>query len=139
MGEKVEEAVTPNPMARCKVKRTQITRADDDISLLGNDRLNEQVYLIWKVLPITIQTDHDLWITLARSMKAGVEGGTLALIAFMANNGGTRRTSDPSGIVGGAIVNDDHLASKAASLEDDTANEPGFIVSRDDNDQGWMR
>jgi hypothetical protein len=118
---------------------SQIARADDDISLLGDDRLDEEVNLIRKVLPIAIQADHDLGFELARSAKAGVQGSALALIAFMANHGGTRGTSYLGGIVSGAIINDDHLAGKTARLEYYTADEARLIVGRDDDCQVRVR
>jgi hypothetical protein len=93
------------------------------------------INLIRKVLPIAIEADHHLGVELARSAKAGIQGSAFALIAFMADQGGTCRTSDLSCIVSGAIINYDHLAGKSARLEDDTTNTARFIVRRDDDDQ----
>jgi hypothetical protein len=93
--------------------------------------------IVWIVLEVGV-LDQDPWLD--RALKCGADGGTLAVIGFMAEHEHPRiltggRPEQALGVVGGAIIDDDQLVylRLAEDALDDLADGAGFIEDGDDD------
>ena len=88
------------------------------------------------VLPVGVEGDGEIVAVFAGVVEAGLEGGALALVVDVFEHGGAGIGGGLAGVVGRAVVDDDHVGAVVADFADD-GGDVGFLLEGGDEDAGF--
>ena len=106
----------------------EVARADHDIGLALQHRLDQPGQLLGQVLAVAVDHHDHVRLEVAGLAQAGVEGLALAPVALVADDGRPGRFGDRGGGVARAIVHHDHRDRVLPDLEHHAADEALFII-----------
>ena len=111
------------------------SRADDEVRLVRDDRLDQAVHLGRVVLAVGIEGHDDIDAEPLGDEVAGLEGGALAAVDRVADDVGALRPGDVGRPVAGAIVDDQDVGGQAGHLRrhlgQDAGQAVGLVERRD--------
>jgi hypothetical protein len=85
------------------------------------------------VLAVGVEGDGEIVAVFAGVVEAGLEGGALALVVDVLEDGGAGFGGDLGGVVGGAVVDDDHVGAVVEDFADDGADVLLLLVGGDED------
>ena len=109
-------------------------RADRDVRVAGDHRLEQGAELARVVLAVAVDLDGDVEVMLGRILDARLNGGADAEVVRQAEHGCAGRAGELGGAVGRAVVDDDDLevGVEVPDLGDDLRDGARLVVGRDD-------
>ena len=116
-------------------------RADGDVGLATQHRLEDPRELRRIVLPVSVDADSDVEAVLERETEARLHGAADAEVERQAERDCTIRSRDLARAVDGAVVDDDdhETGVERAQLVDDPRHGQLFVQRRDDGDAAQLR
>jgi hypothetical protein len=134
-GEHAGHGAVDEPAQAGHVGEIAHARADEDGAVRAGIGLQKRGDVGGGVLAVGVEGDGEVEAVFAGIVEAGLEGGALALVVDVLEDGGAGFRGGAVGVVGGAVVDHDDfsLGAEVADVADDGAD-AGFFLEGGNED-----